>query len=207
MTRPAIPPDAETIDSLAALEARYPAARPASRAKERRALTPAMRDWLARSPFFILSSVAGTGLDCSPRGDAPGQAFEILDDTHLALPDRRGNNRIDTLRNLVVDPRVGLVFLVPGVEETLRVRGRAMLSIGPELLEGFRLDGDLPACVVVVTIEAVWVQNYRAVRRAGLWTTAAHVDASTVPDARALSEPAAVPIDLPADLSADEPAS
>jgi len=194
VTRPAPPPDRDVLDSLAALESRYPAANPASRAKERDALTAPMRAWLARSPFFVLSSAAAGGLDCSPRGDAPGEAFAILDDTRLAIPDRRGNNRIDTLRNLVADSRVGLVFLVPGIEETLRVRGRATLSIAAELLARFCLEGELPACVIVVKIDAVWVQNYRAVRRAGLWSTAAHVDAATLPDARALSTPSDRPI-------------
>ena len=181
--------DPDLIDTIAALEARYPAARPASRAKERHALTPAMREWLARSPFLVLSSVAANGIDCSPRGDAPGEAFDVLDDARIAIPDRRGNNRIDTLRNLVADPRVGLVFLVPGVEETLRVRGRASISVADELLERFRLDGQRPASVIVVAIEAVWVQNFRAVRRAGLWRPATHVAPGAVPDAAALSSP------------------
>ena len=185
--------DPDLIDSLAELESRYPAARPASRAKQRHALSEAMRAWLARSPFFVLSSVASGGLDCSPRGDAPGEAFGILDDTRIAIPDRRGNNRIDTLRNLVADPRVGLVFLVPGVEETLRVRGRATISVAEELLDRFRLDGERPASVIVVAIESVWVQNFRAVRRAALWSPDTRVDPRTVPDARSLSGSAAEP--------------
>ena len=179
--------DPDLIDTIAALETRYPSARPASRAKERPALTPAMREWLRRSPFFVLSSVAANGVDCSPRGDAPGEAFTVLDDTRIAIPDRRGNNRIDTLRNLVADPRVGLVFLVPGVEETLRVRGHASISVAETLLDDLRLDGERPASVIVVTIESVWVQNFRAVRRAGLWDPDAHVAPGTVPDAAALS--------------------
>jgi len=177
----------DLIDSIAGLEARYPRARPASRAKEHRSLTPAMREWLARAPFFVLSSVAAEGLDCSPRGDAPGQAFGILDDTRLAIPDRRGNNRIDTLRNIVADPRVGLVFLVPGIEQTLRVRGRATISVAPELLDRFRLEGELPASVVIVGIEAVWVQNFRAVRRAELWTEASRVEPAALPSAEELA--------------------
>ena len=187
MTRP----DPDLIDTIAALESRYPSARPASRAKEHAALTRPMRDWLARAPFFVLSSVASNGVDCSPRGDGQGEAFAVLDATRIAIPDRRGNNRIDTLRNLVVDPRVGLVFLVPGVEETLRVRGRARISVEPALLASFRLGGEPPASVVVVTIEAVWVQNFRAVRRAALWSDAARVDPATLPDARALAGVAA----------------
>lgn len=187
MTRP----DPDLIDTIAALESRYPSARPASRTKEQPALTPPMRDWLARAPFLVLSSVAANGIDCSPRGDAPGEAFAVLDERRIAIPDRRGNNRIDTLRNLVADPRVGLVFLVPGVEETLRVRGRATISIAASLLERFRLDGERPASVIVVAIEAVWVQNFRAIRRAGLWDEASRVAPETLPDARALAGEAA----------------
>ena len=179
--------DPDPIDSIAALEALYPAARPASRDKQRDALTPAMREWLTHSPFFVLSSLAETGIDCSPRGDAPGEAFRVLDEHRIAIPDRHGNNRIDTLRNLVRDPRVGLVFLVPGIEQTLRVRGRATISTSAELLDPFRLDGRRPATVVLVAIEAVWVQNFRAVRRAALWSDAARREAESLPDVAALS--------------------
>ena len=181
--------DPDLIDSIAALEARYPAARPASRDKQRGALTPAMREWLTHSPFFVLSSLAETGIDCSPRGDAPGEAFRVLDARRIAIPDRHGNNRIDTLRNLVRDPRVGLVFLVPGIEQTLRVRGRASISTSNELLGAFRLDGQLPATVIVVGVEAVWVQNFRAVRRAALWSGAARRDPASLPDVAELSAP------------------
>lgn len=185
--------DPDTIDSIATLEARYPSARPASRAKEQRALSDAMRAWLAHSPFFVLSSIADTGIDCSPRGDAPGEAFHLLDERRIAIPDRRGNNRIDTLRNIVRDPRIGLVFLVPGVEETLRVRGRATISVESTLLETFRLDEDTPTSVILVTIEAVWVQNFRAVRRAALWSDAARAAPGTLPDARSLAMPENIP--------------
>ena len=179
--------DPHLIDSIAALEARYPSAKASARAKEHRALTPAMREWLARSPFFVLSSLADGGVDCSPRGDAPGEAFRVLDAARIAIPDRRGNNRLDTLRNLVRDPRVGLVFLVPGIEETLRMRGRATVSIAPALLETFRLEEETPASVVVVEIDAVWVQNFRAVRRARLWDEAARAAPDSLPDAAALA--------------------
>lgn len=187
------PTDPDLIDSIASLEARYPAARPASRDKQRDALTPAMREWLTHSPFFVLSSLAEAGIDCSPRGDAPGEAFRVLDEHRIAIPDRHGNNRIDTLRNLVRDPRVGLVFLIPGIEQTLRVRGRATISTSAELLEAFRLDGRLPTTVIVVGVEAVWVQNFRAVRRAALWSDDARRDPQSLPDVAALSVPTPLP--------------
>lgn len=176
-----------TIDSIEGLEAIYASARPESRAKQQSALTPAMTRWLAHARFFILASVSDGGVDCSPRGDATGTAFRQLDAHRIALPDRRGNNRIDTLRNLVRDPRVGLVFLVPGIEETLRVRGRAVISVAPDLLETFRLDDEPPTSVIVVTIDAVWVQNFRAIRRAGLWRGDARSDPLDLPDAEALA--------------------
>ena len=120
-----------SADKLAEL---YPPPRPSSRAKIRDCLSEQMQQWLSHSPFFILGSQRDNGIDCSPRGDAPGQAFRIIDAHTIAIPDRRGNNRIDTLRNILTDSRVGLVFLIPGIEEALRVTGRAAISIDPDLL-------------------------------------------------------------------------
>ena len=146
-----------------------------------------MQQWLQHSPFFVLASVTQTGLDCSPRGDAPGEAFCVLDENTIAIPDRRGNNRIDTLRNIIDDPRVGLVFLIPGIDEALRIKGRASISILPELLDQFALDGEQPATVILISITAAYVQNARAVRRAKLWDDEHIVDPQQIPDAAQLS--------------------
>lgn len=145
-----------------------------------------MKQWLTHSPFFILSSVTDAGLDCSPRGDRPGEAFRVLDSKTIAIPDRRGNNRIDTLKNILADPRIGLVFLIPGVAEALRIRGVANISIDQELLDTFRLNGDPPATVILVSVERAFVQNARATRAADLWNTGSHLTSSQVPSAAEL---------------------
>lgn len=147
-----------------------------------------MQKWLRHSPFFILSSVTDSGIDCSPRGDKPGEAFRVLDNKTIAIPDRRGNNRIDTLKNILADPRIGLVFLIPGVAEALRIKGVASISIDTALLDTFRLDGEPPATVVLVSVEHAYVQNARATRAADLWNKEAHLDASQVPNAADLYE-------------------
>lgn len=142
-----------------------------------------MQRWLAHAPFFVLASHAVDGIDCSPRGDAPGQAFRVLDASTIAIPDRRGNNRIDTLRNLLIDPRVGLVFFIPGIEQLLRIKGRASISIEPALLEAFALDDEPPITVIQVHVSAAYVQNFRAVRRSHLWDESHRVDPDSVPGA------------------------
>jgi PPOX class probable FMN-dependent enzyme len=146
-----------------------------------------MQRWLLHSPFFILASQSDAGIDCSPRGDAPGTAFRVLDAHTIAIPDRRGNNRIDTLRNLLADSRVGLVFLIPGIEEALRIKGRARISIEPALLAAFSLDGVPPATVILVDIIQAYVQNARAVRSAHLWDDDYRAESAQVPSAKLLS--------------------
>jgi PPOX class probable FMN-dependent enzyme len=145
-----------------------------------------MKKWLRHSPFFILSSITNSGIDCSPRGDRPGEAFRVLDDQTIAIPDRRGNNRIDTLKNILADPRIGLVFLIPGVAEALRIKGIASISIDPELLDTFKLNADPPATVILVSVEHAYVQNARASRAADLWNVESHLPSSQVPNATEL---------------------
>ena len=143
------------ITTIEALEALYDAVNPISLAKETSALTAEYRQWIEHAPFFALASSGPGGLDCSPRGDAAGQLFRILDDRHIAIPDRRGNNRIDTLRNIVKDPRVALLFLIPGIEECLRLNGRAIITTEPELIQSFKVGATTPKSVLLVEIEAV----------------------------------------------------
>ena len=147
-----------------------------------------MQRWLEHSPFFVLASQSELGIDCSPRGDEPGKAFCVLDANTIAIPDRRGNNRIDTLRNLLIEPRVGLVFLVPGIDEALRVKGHAHISTDPTLLDRFSLDGTPPATIIVVNVVSAYVQNARAVRSSHLWDEGSHIDAALVPTAADLSQ-------------------
>ncbi|GLR79697.1 pyridoxamine 5'-phosphate oxidase family protein [Azospirillum oryzae] len=173
------------ITDIAALEALYGEPATASIAKEVPALTPGYRALIEASPFFVLATSGPGGLDASPRGDGPG-FVRVADDRTLLVPDRRGNNRIDSLRNILADPRVGLLFLVPGLNETLRVNGRAVIDTAPALCDSFAVDGKAPKSVLVVTIETVFFQCARALLRSRLWDPTAQVPRSDLPSVGAL---------------------
>jgi hypothetical protein len=145
-------------------------------------ITPEYRRFLEASPFFSLATAGPEGLDCSPRGEF-GAAFRILDDKTLAIPDRRGNNRMDSLRNIVRDPRVALLFLIPGSMTTIRMNGSAIVTVDPDLLASFERDGKTPRSAVVVTVDEIYTQCGRAVLRAKLWDPAHHVDPAAIPTA------------------------
>jgi PPOX class probable FMN-dependent enzyme len=139
------------------------------------------RAFIAASPFVLLATASPEhGADCSPRGDHPGWV-EVADDSTLLLPDRRGNNRIDSLRNIVLSPPVGLLFMAPGVNETLRINGRAHLSVDPDLLARFTVDGKPPTCVVVVRVVEAFMQCARALVRSDLWNPDKRVDRASLP--------------------------
>jgi PPOX class probable FMN-dependent enzyme len=171
------------IETLAQLEALY-AVKPtdASIVKEVGALTPDYERLIAASPFAILATCGADGLDASPRGDLPG-FVRIVDATTLQFPDRAGNNRIDSLRNIVHDPHVALLFLIPGSGTTLRVNGRACILDDPEVLASFAVEGRAPRTVVQIAIETVYFQCARAVVRSRIWDAATHVDPATMPSA------------------------
>lgn len=171
-----------TIDSVEALEALYGVPLETATVKEVDYITAQYAQFIAASPFVSFATSGPEGLDCSPRGDLPG-FVRIADPKTLLMPDRRGNNRIDSLRNIVRDPRVALLFLIPGVGNTLRVNGLARVSIEPALLESFAVDGKAPRSVVVVGVSAVYFQCARALVRSDLWNPAKHVDAKTLPSA------------------------
>lgn len=171
---------AMNITTIAELETLYAAPASASLSKVADHLTPEYARLLEASPFVALATVGPDGADCSPRGDR-GQVAFALDDRTVAIPDRRGNNRIDTLRNIVADPRVGCLFLIPGCNECLRINGRARLSRDPALIERFTVDGKPPVTVIVVEIEAVYFQCARALIRSNLWNV--HIDRATLPKA------------------------
>jgi PPOX class probable FMN-dependent enzyme len=143
-----------TAIDLAALEALFGPVGEASIRKEVPSLHPVYRRWLEAAPFAVLATSGPAGLDASPRGD-PAPLVTVQDEHTLLLPERRGNNRIDSLRNIVADPRVALLFMIPGVGETLRVNGRAHISVDPSLLQRLAMDGTPPKCVIVVHIETV----------------------------------------------------
>jgi PPOX class probable FMN-dependent enzyme len=162
--------DTHRLTTAEQLTAIYGQPNEASTNKEVGRVHPIYRPLIEASPFVVLATSGPGGLDASPRGDPAGSLVAVEDDGHtLLLPDRRGNNRIDSLRNIVADPRVGLLFLVPGLGETLRVNGRASLSVDPALLVRFEMQGQRPRCIVVIAVDTVFFQCARAIQRAGLW--------------------------------------
>lgn len=136
------------------------------------------------SPLVIISSVGPDGMDGSPRGDAPG-FVRIIDERTLAIPDRPGNNRIDTLRNIILDSRISLLFIIPGIGETLRVNGRARISAEPELLESFAVNGKPARTVILVEVEAAYFHCSKAIVRSDLWNPDKYLDRSALPTAGA----------------------
>lgn len=169
-----------TITSVEDLEAIYGLPKESSTAKEINWISPEYRSLIEASPFAVLATSGPEGLDSSPRGDKPG-FVRVQDDRTLLLPDRRGNNRVDSLRNIVRDGRVGLLFLIPGSGTTLRVNGRAVLSTEPALLSSFSVEGHEPRSVIIITVEAIYFQCARAIVRAGLWKAESQVDPRRLP--------------------------
>jgi PPOX class probable FMN-dependent enzyme len=170
------------VATLAELEAIYGPTNAASTVKELPALNAEYRAYVEAAPFCALATVGPEGLDCSPRGDA-GQVVRILDDRTLGLPDRRGNNRVDSLRNIVRDPRVAVMLMIPGSNTVLRINGRAELRTDPDLLESFVMERKPPRCVIVITIDTVYFQCARALMRAQVWNPATFIDPGALPTA------------------------
>jgi PPOX class probable FMN-dependent enzyme len=169
------------VTSIEQLEALYtPAPGAASTEKVTHRMTPEYRRLIEASPFAALATVGPEGIDCSPRGDQPG-FVRIHDDATLMMPDRRGNNRIDSLRNIVRDPRCAFLFLLPGSGTTFRANGRAHLSIDPALLESFAVEGKAPRSVIVMAIDELYFQCARAIVRSELWNPAKHLDPKSLP--------------------------
>ena len=168
------------ITTVEQLEAVYGQPSGAALAKEIDHIAPVYRRLIEAAPFVAIATGGPDGLDCSPKGDAPG-FVRVLDDKTLALPDRPGNNRIDGFRNLLKEPRIGLLFLIPGVGETLRVNGRAAISIDPELLASFAVNGKLPRCVLLVHVETVFFHCSKAIVRSKLWDEATKIDRKSLP--------------------------
>lgn len=156
------------IDTDEELSAIYGPPAKASVVKVTRRLTPAYRAWIEQSRFCFLSTVGPDGTDCSPRGD-DRPVVQVADPGTILMPDWRGNNRIDSLRNIVRDDRVSLAFLIAGSDTVMRVNGAGRLSADPALLTRFARDGKLPNLVIVIALREVYSQCARALLRAGLW--------------------------------------
>jgi uncharacterized protein len=169
------------VQTLAELESIYADAPTlASTAKETGHLTAHYRQLIEASPFVVLATSGPEGLDCSPRGDR-GSVVRIADDRTLILPDRRGNNRIDSLRNILRDPRVALLFLIPGSGTTFRINGRAAISADPALLQSLEVDGRPPRSAIIVRVDVAYFQCARAIVRSGLWDNSKHADTASLP--------------------------
>ena len=175
-------PSLDRITTTEQLEALYGEPLERSLVKEIDHISDHYRAFIEHSPFVLVATSGPEGLDCSPRGDPPG-FVQVQDRKTVLLPDRRGNNRIDTMRNLVRDPRISLLFLVPGVGETLRINGRAEIVADPELCASFTMQGKPARSVLVITADRVYFQCQKALARSKLWNPDAQVPRSELPTA------------------------
>jgi hypothetical protein len=172
--------DGSLLTDAAALRELYGEPSEPAIAKEIDYVHPHYRAMIDASPFVVMATSGPDGLDVSPRGDPAG--FVVVEDERtLLIPDRRGNNRCDSLNNLIDDPRIALLFMIPGMGETLRVNGRAEICVEPELLERFPAQGKLPRSVIVVHVERVYFQCPKALVRSDLWNTEKHVERKSLP--------------------------
>ena len=177
------------ITDIEQLETLYGEAVPKSITKEIRYLNAEYRNFVEAAPFMAVATVGSEGLDCSPRGD-DRNVVRVVDEKTIRFGDRRGNNRLDTLRNIVQDDRIALLFLVPGVAETMRINGRAKILIDPRLLASFAAHGKTPKTVIEVTVEQAYFQCSKALVRSGLWDPENQTSRADVPTAGEMLEAA-----------------
>lgn len=170
------------VTSIEQLEAIYGEPLRPSIVKEIDHVNAQYRAFIEAAPFCVLATGGPEGLDCSPRGD-PAGFVRVQNDKTLLIPDRRGNNRIDSLRNLLHDPRVSLLFLIPGCGETVRVNGRGAISVDPALRASLAINDKVPRCVIVVTVERVYFQCAKAILRSKLWEPDSRIDRKSLPSA------------------------
>jgi hypothetical protein len=171
-----------TVTSLEQLDAIYGPALDSAVRKVTDYVTPPGRAFIAASPFLILATASGDGIDCSPKGDTAG-FVQVLDDHTILIPDRRGNNRVDGMKNILANPRVGVIFMVPGANETYRINGIAKISVDPALLDRFLVRGNRPCAVIVVTVEEAFHHCPKAFVRSKLWQAGAEGRPDDVPTA------------------------
>jgi PPOX class probable FMN-dependent enzyme len=170
------------LTTIEQLEAHYSQPHERALRKEIPYINVDYRAFIEVSPFVVLATAGPEGLDCSPRGDAPG-FVRIVDERTLALPDRIGNNRLDSLRNIIVEPRLALLFMIPGVGESLRVNGRGRITNDPQWLDSFAVEGKLPRTVLLIDVDSVYFHCSKALVRSKLWDPAQHVERSRLPSA------------------------
>jgi uncharacterized protein len=172
--------DSHLVTTMAQLEALYDKPFGGAVVKEIDHVNAHYRAFIEAAPFFAMATNGPDGLDCSPRGDPPG-FVRVADEKTLLVPDRRGNNRIDSLRNLLHDPRISLMFMIPGCGETIRINGHAVISTDPELCKSFVFNDKTPRSVIVVTVERIYYQCAKAIVRSKLWDPATQVDRKSLP--------------------------
>jgi PPOX class probable FMN-dependent enzyme len=170
------------ITTLEELDAMYGAPVGAAVTKEIDYISDHYKMFIDKAPFVVVATVGPEGLDCSPRGD-PAGFVKVRDKKTVLIPDRRGNNRVDALRNLVRDPRISLLFMIPGIGSTLRINGTAEIVVDAELSAGFAIHGKLPKCVLVVTVDRIYTQCPKALVRSRLWSADSQIDRSELPSA------------------------
>ncbi len=169
-----------SVTTVEELEALYGAPLVRSLTKEIDQISDHYRAFIEQAPFVVVATSGPEGLDCSPRGDPPG-FVRVQDANTVLIPDRRGNNRLDTLKNIVRDPRISLLFLIPGIGETLRINGRAEIVVDDDLAASFEVHGKRPKTVVVVTVERVYFQCQKALARSRLWKSEARIPRTALP--------------------------
>lgn len=175
----------KTIDSLEALERNYGAPVPGALWKEIDHINQHYQQFIDKSPFLILATHGENGLDCSPRGD-PAGFVRVVSPKCVQIPDRRGNNRLDSLRNIVHNPKVALIFLIPGIGETIRLSGTAKIIIDKALCESFAIDDKPASSVISVTVDKVYFQCQKALVRSKLWNPSHHIQRNELPSTGAM---------------------
>jgi uncharacterized protein len=176
---------AHAVTTIERLEELYSAPKWVSQAKEVDYVTKEYRLFIEAAPFCVLATRGPEGLDCSPRGGLPG-FVRVHDENTLLIPDFRGNNRIDSLRNVVRDPHIALLFLIPGCGETLRVIGQAAISADPGLAAGFASCGEIPRTVLIIRVERVYYHCAKSVSRSRLWDASHHIDRRDLPSTNSI---------------------
>ena len=168
------------IKSIEELEAVYGPAVDRAKWKEIDHINKHYRQFIERSPFLILATYGANGIDCSPRGD-PAGFVRVVSSRCLQLPDRRGNNRLDSMRNILTNPQVGLIFLIPGIGETIRVSGKAEILVEDELCDSFSINGKSASSVISISVDKAYFQCQKAIVRSQLWSSSEQLNRSELP--------------------------
>ena len=170
----------KTIDSLEELRDSFGFPTGRAAVKEMPSLDKHSRAFIALSPFLVIATAGESGADASPKGDPPG-FVKVLSDTEIFIPDRPGNSRIDTMRNLLENPHIGIVFLVPGMKETLRINGRGKVVTDAEILSTCSVNGKIPKCGICVQIDEVYMHCAKSMIRSKLWDPKKHIKRDSFP--------------------------